>query len=53
MDYQLAYAFYAYSQVYEKSDLAEQEMDYIRYVYPDVQTFTEEEARAYLEERGV
>ena len=53
MDYQLAYAFYVYSQVYEKSDLAEQEMDYIRYVYTDVQQFTEEEARAYLEEKGV
>ena len=53
MDYQLAYAFYVYSQTFEKSDMAEQEMDYIRYVYTDVQQFTEEEARAYLEEKGV
>lgn len=53
MDYQLAYAFYAYSRTFEESTLAEQEMEYIKYVSPDVQPFTEEEAKAYLEERGI
>ena len=53
MDYQLAYAFYSYSRTFEQSSLAEEEMDYIRYVYPDVKLLTEEEAKAYLEERGI
>ena len=53
MDYQLAYAFYAYSQTFEQSEMAGQEMEYIKYVSPDVQPFTEEEAKAYLEERGI
>ena len=53
MDYQLAYAYYVYSLTFEQSDLATQEMDYIKYVWPDVQEFTEEEAKAYLEERGI
>ena len=53
MDYQLAYAFYAYSQAFEESDMATQEMDYIKYVSPEVQELTEEEAKAYLEERGI
>ena len=53
LDYQLAYAYYAYSQTFEQSDLATQEMDYIKYVWPDVQELTEEEAKAYLEERGI
>ena len=53
MDYQLAYAFYAYSRAFEQSSLAEEEMDYIRYVYPDVKLLSAEEAEAYLAEQGI
>ena len=53
MDYQLAYAFYAYSRTFEQSSMAEEEMDYIRYVSKDVQPFSAEEAEAYLAELGI
>ena len=51
--YEEAYAYYAYSLVFGESELAESEIDYIRYMMPDIRQFSAEEAAEYLEAYGI
>ena len=53
LNYETAYALYAYSLSVEESPTAEQELQYIKYIYPSVKEFTAEEAYEYLKDLGI
>ena len=53
LDFDLANALYTYSLTFEKNSMAEQELEYIRYIAPTAREFTAEEAGMFLAENGM
>lgn len=53
LDYELGAALYTYSLAFEENASATNELAYIQYIAPDTQTFTQEEAKTYLKEKGI
>lgn len=53
MDFELAYAYYAYSLLFSQLGNAKTEIQYIKDVAPQTKEFTPEEAEVYLRERGL
>ena len=53
LDFELAYAYYAYSLKFSQLGNAESEIQYIKSIAPQTKQFTPEEAESYLQERGL
>ena len=53
LDFERAYAYYAYSLKFSQLGNAKSEIQYIRKIAPQTKEFTPDEAEAYLQERGL